>query len=163
MTIDPEELLADLGDRIRAERQARGWTQAQLAEHSGLRRRRISDLEAGLDSLTAYAAVCRALCLALDYMLSDRWEMPARARGVLPPRHVAVLRESADGGTLAEVAQRMGSTRQAVGARLSEVYALLDVAGLPVGERRRAAVRIAEERGLLAVSAPRVSASADAA
>jgi transcriptional regulator with XRE-family HTH domain len=35
------------GDRIREAREARGWTQDDLAEHSGVPRRTIQEIEAG--------------------------------------------------------------------------------------------------------------------
>lgn len=146
---DPDEFLADVGDRIRAERLARGWTQARLADAAGLKRERIKVLEAGSDSLTAYAATCRAFGHSLDYLLSDRWSMPDPASRALTPRQVAVLVESAAGGTLAEVARRLGTTREVVGARMSEVYRRLGVSGLPVGRRREAALRVARSKGLI--------------
>lgn len=144
---DPDDLLPDIGDRIRCERRARGWSQAVLATSLGHERHHVRRLEAGLDSISAYAAACRAMGLTLDYLLSARWVMPEQQKP-LTPRQVSVLAAVRGGGTLADAARRLGTTRQVVGARLSEAYRVLGVEALPVGDRRPAAVRMAEQQGL---------------
>lgn len=37
----------DYGDRVREAREAKGWTQAELAEHSGVPKRTIQEVETG--------------------------------------------------------------------------------------------------------------------
>lgn len=61
----------------------------------------------------------------------------------LSPRQTAVLTAAADGAPLSTVANRLGTTREQVAARLSEAYRRLDVTWLPRNERRAAAVRAA--------------------
>ncbi|MFF1916157.1 helix-turn-helix domain-containing protein [Streptomyces sp. NPDC058239] len=153
VSADREEFLADVGDRIRAERHARGWTQDQLGRRSGLSRKAIEHMEHGRTSmpLLGLADVCRGLGVTLSALLSESWEMPTaanRERG-LTPRQAHILRVAASTGLpLSQVAARVGTTRQVVAARLSESYRLLGVAHLPQRERRAAAVRVAEDRGL---------------
>lgn len=156
---DWDDVLADLGDRIRAERQARAWSQQQLAQRAGLSAPAVHRLETGRTraTLSAYASACRAFGLALDYLLSARWEMPERrSRTRLTPRQADVLQAAEAGGTLSDVAQRLGTSRQLVGARLSEAYRVLGVADLPPERRRAVALRVARERGLLPARAPEV-------
>jgi transcriptional regulator with XRE-family HTH domain len=150
---DREELLADIGDRIRAERHARGWTQDQLGQRSGLSRKVIEHMEHGKTSmpLLGLADVCAGLGMTLSSLLSESWEMPAgadRERG-LTPRQAHILRVAAAGLPLARVAVLVGTSRQVVAARLSESYRVLGVSHLPRDERRSAAMRVAEARGLL--------------
>jgi transcriptional regulator with XRE-family HTH domain len=47
MTLDDREFLAWLGSRLRDYRQARNWTQAELATASGLHRTFIGSVERG--------------------------------------------------------------------------------------------------------------------
>jgi DNA-binding NarL/FixJ family response regulator len=65
------------------------------------------------------------------------------------PRQAAVLAAGADGAPLSTVAERLGTTREQVSARLSEAYVRLDVTYLPRVERRAAAVRIARRHQLI--------------
>ncbi|MFF8422863.1 helix-turn-helix domain-containing protein [Streptomyces sp. NPDC015680] len=150
---DREELLADVGDRIRAERHARGWTQAQLGTRCGLSAKVVAHVENGQTSLPLYylAELCCGLGVTMSALLSDAWVMPTRQREerALTPRQAHILRVAASTGLpLSQVAARVGTTRQVVAARLSESYRLLGVSHLPQDERRAAAARIAEERGL---------------
>ncbi|MEU9849325.1 helix-turn-helix domain-containing protein [Streptomyces sp. NPDC047985] len=150
---DREELLADIGDRIRAERHTRGWTQAQLGARCTLSAKAIAHAENGQTSLPLYylAELCRGLGMTMSDLLSDDWVMPPRKsrEPALTPRQAHILRVAASTGLpLPQVAARVGTTRQVVAARLSEAYRLLGVSHLPQGERRAAAARIAEERGL---------------
>ncbi|MFE7111696.1 helix-turn-helix domain-containing protein [Streptomyces sp. NPDC057575] len=152
---DRDELLADVGDRIRAERHARGWTQNDLSNRCTMSAKVIAHVENGQTSLPLYylAELCQALGVTMSALLSDEWVLPARANRerVLTPRQAHILRVAASTGLpLSQVAARVGTTRQVVAARLSEAYRLLGVAHLPQGERRAAAVRVAEARGLLA-------------
>jgi DNA-binding NarL/FixJ family response regulator len=54
-----------------------------------------------------------------------------------------------NGGTLQEIADRIGNSKGYVASRLSEAYKRLDVAHLDIDERRAAAVRKAEKLRLL--------------
>ncbi|WP_331764778.1 transcriptional regulator [Streptomyces sp. NBC_01238] len=153
---DRDELLADVGDRIRAERRARGWTQEQLGQRSNMSRQAIKRLENGASTmpLLSLADVCEALGMSMSDLLSEQWQMPTlppRRRGVtgvLSPRMAAVLRVAASGISLTQVAEQLGMPRPVVSSRLSEAYRVLGVADLPRDERRAAAVRVAEARGL---------------
>ncbi|MGH8921973.1 MAG: helix-turn-helix domain-containing protein, partial [Actinomycetes bacterium] len=48
---DWDDVVADLGDRVRAERQARRWSVRQLAERCGLSPTQVKHIEAGGRSL----------------------------------------------------------------------------------------------------------------
>jgi transcriptional regulator with XRE-family HTH domain len=150
---DREELLADIGDRIRAERHARGWTGTALAAKAGVTRRTVERVETGRSPLplSLFAALCEALGVSMSLLLSDEWVLPDRfRRPVLTPRQIEMLLLASSGLTLQQVGVRVGTTRQAVASRLSETYRLLGVSDLPQGERRAAAARAAEELGLFA-------------
>lgn len=56
--------------------------------------------------------------------------------------------------SLAQAARNIGITRTSLSTRLCEIYRKLDVTHLPRCEKRTAALRIAQERGLLALSDP---------
>ncbi|MFI8792639.1 helix-turn-helix domain-containing protein [Streptomyces sp. NPDC055105] len=144
---DWHEVVADLGDRVRAERRARGMSAQALAERAGLSLAQVKYTEAGGQSLHSYVAICWALGLSLDALASPGWS--ASERVAVTPRQAQILRAAADGGSLLTIASRLGTTRQVVGARLSELYRLFDVAHFPVGERRSALLRAARDRGLL--------------
>ncbi|MFF2411793.1 helix-turn-helix domain-containing protein [Streptomyces sp. NPDC058092] len=153
---DRDELLADVGDRIRAERRARGWSQTVLGERAGMTYKVVATIELGKGTLPLLhlADVCKALGMSISDLLSERWQMPTlppRRRGVpgaLSPRMAAVLRVAASGIPLTQVAKQLGMPRPVVSSRLSEAYRVLGVADLPRDERRAAAVRVAEARGL---------------
>ncbi|MEV4975571.1 helix-turn-helix domain-containing protein [Streptomyces scopuliridis] len=151
--IDREEFLADFGDRIRAERQSRGWTQSDLGTRAGISQKVIAYIEAGKSTipLLHLVAICHGLGMTVGDLLSDHWQMPDRPerKASLTPRQIHILREAASGDPLPLVAARVGTTRQVVASRLSEAYRLLGVADLPREERRVAAFRAAEARGLL--------------
>ncbi|MFB7312926.1 helix-turn-helix domain-containing protein [Streptomyces sp. NPDC056192] len=152
---DREELLADIGDRIRAERHARGWAGTALAAKTGVSRRTVERVETGKSPLplSLFAALCEALGVSMSLLLSDQWVMPARfRRAVLTPRQTEILLLASSGLTLQQVGVRVGTTRQAVASRLSETYRLLGVSDLPPDERRAAAAQIAEDRGLFAAT-----------
>jgi DNA-binding NarL/FixJ family response regulator len=67
----------------------------------------------------------------------------------LTPRQAEALTQAADGASLAEVAGRMGVTRERVASLLSSAYRRLDVDYLPRDAKRAAAVRTARQRGLI--------------
>lgn len=75
--------------------------------------------------------------------------MSGPARQPLTRRQAEVLTAAADGSTLTVVAQRLGTTREQVAARLSEAYRRLDVAWMERSDRRPAAVHVARKRGLI--------------
>lgn len=76
----------------------------------------------------------------------------------LTGRQAEALTHAADGASLAEVARRMGVTRERVSTLLSTAYQRLDVAYLPRDLKRSAAVRVARQRGLI----PKASAPEEA-
>ncbi|MEU8101679.1 helix-turn-helix transcriptional regulator [Streptomyces rubiginosohelvolus] len=148
---DLDDLTASIGDRIRAERLHRGWSQSQLGNRAGLTKKHVGAIEAGHTTLPVVrlAQLCHGLSVSMSDLLSDRWVMPERkVPRVLTPRQVQILAEARTGAPLSRIAVRVGMPRESVGSRLSEVYRLLGVADLPYG-RREAAIRAAEERGLL--------------
>lgn len=144
---DWHEVVADLGDRVRAERKARGMSAQALADRAGLSIAQVKYTEAGGQSLHSYVAVCWALGLSLDALASPEWSMSERV--AVTPRQVQILGAVAAGGSLLTIAVRLGTTRQVVGARLSELYRLFDVAHFPVGERRAALLRVVRDRRLI--------------
>ena len=70
-------------------------------------------------------------------------------RPLLTPAQVEVLSVAADGAPLNRVAARMGRSRTYVASRLSEAYKRLELTGLPPQDRRKTAVRLAREAGLI--------------
>lgn len=148
---DLDDLAADIGDRIRAERLHRGWSQAHLGTRAGLPKKYVGLAETGHAALPVMrlAQLCYGLGMPMSDLLSDRWQMPERKQPtVLTPRQVQILAEARTGAPFSVIAVRVGMSRESVSARISEVYRVLDVAHLPYG-RREAAVRVAVERGLL--------------
>ncbi len=69
-----EALAAIIGRGIRAARDARGWTQADLARVTGIRRPNIARLErgAGLPNMTTLHRVACGLEVSLESLLSGR-------------------------------------------------------------------------------------------
>jgi DNA-binding XRE family transcriptional regulator len=75
LPVPPAEVLAaTLGYGIRAFREARGWTQADLASATGIRRPNIARLERGsaLPNLATLLRVARGLETSLESLLSGR-------------------------------------------------------------------------------------------
>lgn len=144
---DWDEALADIGGRVRAEREARGWSREDLAHYADITFPTVRRLEGGAVWLLPLMKTCHAFRIPVDYLLSDRWKTPAR-RPTLAPRQVDVLREAASGDSLEAVGGRLGMGSQAVGAALSRIYVRLGVADLPRDERRSAAVRVAMQHRL---------------
>jgi DNA-binding Xre family transcriptional regulator len=150
------EYLADMGDRIRAERRSRGWTKTELARRSGLTDRTIDRNECGGSglSLATLMKLCHAMDMSVGALLADDWQFPApTARPRLTARQVQVLLAMEEGLSLRVAASRLGMTWQSVGARLSEAYQVLGVSGLPRDVRRGRAVRAARDQGLLPLRA----------
>lgn len=143
-----DETLCDIGDRVRAERQARGWSQPELARRAGICKATVHRLESdGGIHLRHLIQACWALGVSPERLLSADWRFPDRGP-VLTPQQVVVLREVASGDSLAEVGSRLGMARGAVSSVLTRVYQRLDVSHVPVGERRSAACRVAMQYGL---------------
>lgn len=140
-------MLADIGDRIRAERQARRWSQAELARRAGMDGATVKRIESGIGPLRCFVQVCWGLNVPMSHLLSDEWQMPEYTPS-LSQRQLQVLREVASGDSLTEAGVRLGMPRPAVAAHLSRIYHRLGVAGLPVEDRRAAAVQVAMRHGL---------------
>lgn len=155
---DPEQLLADVGDRIRAERQARSWTLPQFSDRVGLCVRVLTGIESGSRRLTLMHlhAICHALGMTMPDLLSDGWVMPEQPvrRRALTPHQVQILRLLTDTVSLSRLGVMVGTSSQAVASRLSEAYRLLGVKHLPLDVRRAAAVRAAEELGVFGDDRP---------
>lgn len=152
-----EDALADIGDRIRAERRARGWTVAILAQQAGLAVYTVRRLEQGESTLLiTFATVCRTLGVDMGQLLSADWELPeplprlnATQGPHLSPTQARVLAAVADGRSLSQAARELSMTTSGVASVLTAVYRRLDVAHVPRGERRTAAVRVAVKHRLI--------------
>ena len=146
---DLDDELADIGDRVRAERQARGWSQAEFARRAQLGSCALGNLECGRATLmSTLVLACRALGVDMAYVLSADWKMPKRGPAITR-QQLSVLREAASGGSLAEIGARLGMTGSEVGSTLTRVYQRLEVTHVPRSERRAAAVRVAAQHHLL--------------
>lgn len=143
-----DDLLAGIGDRVRAERQARRWSQSELARRAGISLPAARRLEEGSVWLRHLMKACWAFRISVNYLLSGQWQAPVR-RPTLSPQQVEVLREAASGDSLEQVGARLGMGSQAVSQRLSRIYVRLGLDGLPRDEKRAAAARVASEYGLL--------------
>lgn len=85
--------LLKLGHKVRELRLGKGWTLADLAEHSGLTKAYLSDVEnggAGKPNIQYMFAIARALGVTLDELLHDAAETrlsghPRRPKPDLPP------------------------------------------------------------------------------
>jgi DNA-binding CsgD family transcriptional regulator len=145
---DWDGLLGNIGDRICAERRARGWSRDELARRAGIGFHTVRRLETGSVSLGPLMKACWAFRVSVIYLLADQWRAPL-VRPTLSLRQVEVLREAASGDSLERVGVRLGMGSQAVGAALSRIYVRLGVADLPRDERRQAAARVAMQHDLL--------------
>jgi transcriptional regulator with XRE-family HTH domain len=145
--LDVDEVIADIGDRVRAERQALGWSQAKLGQQAGMTPEQIRRLESGLVGLKNLLEACSAMNIEVSDLLSPKWRLPL-VKASLTEKQVEVLSAAADGAPLSEVAVRLGMPREGMASHLSDIYRRFGIADMPLGERRAAAVRIAEERGL---------------
>lgn len=75
-------------------------------------------------------------------------------RALLTPVQLKVLRAASDGAPLGRVAQRLGRSRTYVASRLSETYKRLELTSMPPQDRRKTAVRLAREAGLIPEETP---------
>lgn len=145
---DPDVLIRRTAYRVRAEREARGWSRTELARRARLKPWDVRKIEEGRVPLHDLLKACAGLGVSLDVLLSEQWQNPA-LRPTLALRQVDVLKAAASGDSLRVVGQRLGMGSQAVGATLSRIYVRLGVANLPPEERRAAAARVAQLHGLL--------------
>lgn len=84
-----------LGDRIRSLRQARAWTQGQLATDAGVKRSWLSNVESGvIDNPRAeyLSAVARTLGVSVEYLTSGRSAGPNEIVITGPENKAAPLR-----------------------------------------------------------------------
>jgi transcriptional regulator with XRE-family HTH domain len=146
--VDWDEVLAHVGERIRAEREARGWSRQQLAHRAEIREATVRRLEAGNVWLRPLMKACWAFRVPVNHLLSDQWSRPAR-RPTLSLRQVDVLREAASGDSLELLGPRLGLQPESVGAALSRIYVRLGVSDVPRDQRRSAAVEVAVRYGLM--------------
>lgn len=84
LPVDPEtaqeEFIAQVGDAIRRERHARGWTQAQLAEAAQLSSNHVARLERGEVGATFYLMHRISQALGVDLSVLTPSAEPTRAR-----------------------------------------------------------------------------------
>ena len=145
---DLDDYLADIGDRIRAERQARRWSQAELGRRAGMGLVQVKRLENGdTTSFRGFVLACSALGVTADHLLSQRWRMPASSPS-LTRRQTEVLRTVADGRPLSVAAGELAMTPEGLASVLSGIYRRLGVADVRRDQRRAAAVRVAADHGL---------------
>lgn len=144
---DLEEYLADIGDRVRAERQARRWTHTELGRRASMSVATVKRLENGETSLSGFVRACAALGIPMDQLLSDEWTLPVPAPS-LTVRQVEVLSAVADGRSLSAAAPSLGMTSRGLASVLSGIYRRLGVADVARDQRRQAAVRVASTHGL---------------
>jgi len=145
---DWDDVLADIGDRVRAERKDRGLTESELADRAHLARDTIRRVQQGIGSIRVLLQVCSALGVDAGHLLSRNWVMPDNDQPRLSACQVDVLREASSGAPLTGVAARLGMSRSAVSSHLTRIYQQLGVSGLPQDQRRTAAARVAMQHGL---------------
>lgn len=149
---DVDDYLADMGDRIRAERHARGWSTRHLALRAATSKGTVLGIESGRIGAT-FALVIRlshALGMTVGQLLADDWVMPARAvkgPSLTPLQREVLLLAAETGLSLSELGRRLGRSTQAVSAVLSQAYRSLDVP--QQDDRRMVALRVAREHGLI--------------
>src|SRR5437764_6061892 len=81
-TVNHDGLLSQIGARVRARRNSRGWTLREIAERSGVSSRFLSDLEAGRGNISVarLADVAQALDIPLASLLpSEEKQRPVVA------------------------------------------------------------------------------------
>jgi len=140
--------MADIADRIRAERVTRSWSQDELARRAGISTAVVKRLESGNCVFLRFMQVCHALGVTAGYILSDEWSLPSQPLS-LTGRQAQVLRAVSDGRPLSEAARELGMPRDGLASRMTQIYRRLGVADLPRSERRAAAVRVAVNHGLI--------------
>lgn len=150
--VDLDDVLADIGDRYRAERKARGWSQVDFAEKSGLNLHTIKNLEAGRAKyLTVYVLAAQALKREFIYMMSAEWRVPESVPS-LPPFYAKVLEAIVRAGvdkTLSEAGSLIGMKGNAMASAMSRIYVKLHVPYQMGVDRKREAVKKALKYGLI--------------
>ncbi|WP_130836200.1 helix-turn-helix transcriptional regulator [Lachnoclostridium sp. Marseille-P6806] len=97
-----EEVLSELGSRIRAARISLPATQKEMAELTNLSQRTISNLETGKDvSFSTVIDVLRALgkLQSLELMIPEQGPRPSQLAALGKPRERASRRKSAEAET----------------------------------------------------------------
>lgn len=99
-----EQLPAAVGRRVRAARSVRGWTLDRLAEHSGVSRRMIVNIESGSSNagITTLLRLATALGVSLADLVSE--VAPGGDVVVTSPRDRRPLWQGDDGGSAVLVA-----------------------------------------------------------
>lgn len=144
-----DDLLADIADRFRAERQARHWSQTEFAQRTGLALNTIKRMEGGKSvSMAVYFAACQEFNQPLTRLLSDDWRIPKQIP-TLAPYQIRALEAVAKGGSLAEAGVRIGITRQAMASIMSRIYDRWGVQYKYGIDRKTEVLRIAREYNLI--------------
>lgn len=150
--MDLDDLLADIGDRFRAERQARNWSQMEFAEIAGLNITTVKGIESGrARTMTVYFVAAQALHRSFTYMMSTEWRMPDPVPS-LAPYQIRVLESILKVGvdkTLGEAGALLGLNRNATASVMSRIYQKLKVPYQMGVDRKAEAVKIALEHGLI--------------
>lgn len=62
----------NIGDRVKSEREKRGWSQTELAKRAGITQGAVSQLERGISSSTRYIKdIADAFKMPIDYLIND--------------------------------------------------------------------------------------------
>lgn len=147
--MDLDDILADMGDRIRAERTARNWSRPQLSERAGISSPAIKRLEKhGHCTMATYVLACAALDISVSAVLSENWTLPEQIP-TLAPRQLDVLEALAKGGSLSKAANRLNMPVRGVSSVVSRIYEKLGVQHLREQNRREAAIAIARKYDLI--------------
>lgn len=142
-------MLADIGDRFRAERQALNLTMPVFAKRAGTTLQTIKNLENGqVRNLLVLIKASQACNKSFLYMMSSDWRMPKKPP-TLAPYQVRALEAIAQGGSLAEAGARIGITREAMASVLSRIYERFEVRYKYGIDRRTEVLRIAREHNLI--------------
>ena len=80
--VEPPRLGTEIGTQIRRRREAKGYTQDELAERAGMRQANIHRLESGenVPLLTTIDRIARALDARIDVFLVDSEEEVPKAK-----------------------------------------------------------------------------------
>ncbi len=123
------DLLATVGTAVRAQREKRGWSRRELAEHSGLSERFLAQLEGGDGniSLRRFAEVAHALGTTMTALLEPA-ETPAQKK----PIALLGVRGAGKSSVGAALAKKLGlrfievdqEIEQAAGLALADIFTL---------------------------------------
>ncbi|GAC1487064.1 MAG: hypothetical protein NVS1B1_02590 [Candidatus Limnocylindrales bacterium] len=137
------------GRQVRALRLASGWTQADLAERSGLSERTVSDLERGLRA-TAYPSTARQLAAALQVGPTALEAFLADARGSPEAQEPAAAAPTADRRAtlprpLTRLIGRASEVATVVGSMSDPATRLITLIGIGGIGKTRLALEIASQ------------------